>query len=89
MSKPSQTLHGSCACGRNRYVVEIPAKESQLAELRYDNTAASRKLRIPPFHHLTPQLSTPYPNINITSSIHPSYPTTTLTHSPTRTPAQN
>ncbi|KAF2017816.1 hypothetical protein BU24DRAFT_160060 [Aaosphaeria arxii CBS 175.79] len=37
-----QTLHGSCACGRNRYVVEIPEQEMQLAELRYDNTSASR-----------------------------------------------
>jgi hypothetical protein len=41
----NQTLHGSCACGRNRYVVEIPTQEGQLAELRYDNTAASRKSR--------------------------------------------
>ncbi|KAF2792035.1 hypothetical protein K505DRAFT_326427 [Melanomma pulvis-pyrius CBS 109.77] len=39
----NQTLHGSCACGRNRYVVEIPAKDAQLAELRYDNTSASRQ----------------------------------------------
>ncbi|KAF2200263.1 hypothetical protein GQ43DRAFT_79956 [Delitschia confertaspora ATCC 74209] len=37
-----QTLHGSCACGRNRYVVEVPAGQAQLAELRYDNTNASR-----------------------------------------------
>ncbi|KAF2189310.1 hypothetical protein K469DRAFT_748000 [Zopfia rhizophila CBS 207.26] len=37
-----QTLHGSCACGRNRYVVEIPAQQAQLAELRYDNSSASR-----------------------------------------------
>ncbi|KAJ4292784.1 hypothetical protein N0V90_009447 [Kalmusia sp. IMI 367209] len=29
----AQTLHGSCACGRNRYVVEIPQKQTQLAEL--------------------------------------------------------
>jgi len=40
---PDHTLHGSCACGRNRYVVEIPTKQSQLAELRYDNTSASRE----------------------------------------------
>jgi len=39
----TQTLHGSCACGRNRYVVEIPAQQARLAELRYDNTSASRK----------------------------------------------
>lgn len=38
-----QTLHGSCACGRNRYVVEIPEENKiELAELRYDNTSASR-----------------------------------------------
>ncbi|KAF1974248.1 hypothetical protein BU23DRAFT_553616 [Bimuria novae-zelandiae CBS 107.79] len=38
----AQTLHGSCACGRNRYVVEIPRTQVQLAELMYDNTSASR-----------------------------------------------
>ncbi|KAH7086263.1 hypothetical protein FB567DRAFT_66609 [Paraphoma chrysanthemicola] len=38
----TQTLHGSCACGRNRYVVEIPTQHAQQAELRYDNTSASR-----------------------------------------------
>jgi hypothetical protein len=37
-----QTLHGSCACGRNRYVIEIPPQQLQLAELRYDNSNASR-----------------------------------------------
>jgi hypothetical protein len=39
----AQTLHGSCACGRNRYVVEIPPEQVQHAELRYDNSSASRK----------------------------------------------
>ncbi|XP_014558326.1 hypothetical protein COCVIDRAFT_94782 [Bipolaris victoriae FI3] len=38
----TQTLHGSCACGRNRYVIEIPAQQVRQAELRYDNTPASR-----------------------------------------------
>jgi hypothetical protein len=38
----TQTLHGACACGRNRYVVEMPSQELQLAELLYDNTSASR-----------------------------------------------
>ncbi|KAJ4366286.1 hypothetical protein N0V83_007922 [Neocucurbitaria cava] len=38
----TQTLHGCCACGRNRYVVQIPPQQVQQAELRYDNTAASR-----------------------------------------------
>jgi hypothetical protein len=44
----TQTLHGSCACGRNRYVVDIPAQQVQHAELRYDNTSASRKFACPP-----------------------------------------
>ncbi|KAF2638195.1 hypothetical protein P280DRAFT_77977 [Massarina eburnea CBS 473.64] len=35
-------LHGSCACGRNRYTVDIPSQQTRLAELRYDNTSASR-----------------------------------------------
>jgi len=39
----TQTLHGSCACGRNRYVIEIPPGRVQQAELRYDNTSASRE----------------------------------------------
>ncbi len=38
---PQQTLRGSCACGRNRYVVEVPQEQASRAELRYDNTAAS------------------------------------------------
>ncbi|KAF2853536.1 hypothetical protein T440DRAFT_389882 [Plenodomus tracheiphilus IPT5] len=44
----TQTLHGSCACGRNRYVVEIPAGHVQLAELLYDNTSTSRLLSASP-----------------------------------------
>ncbi|KAF2662596.1 hypothetical protein K491DRAFT_700352 [Lophiostoma macrostomum CBS 122681] len=43
-----QTLHGSCACGRNRYVVEFPAKQSSQAELRYDNTSSSRNISASP-----------------------------------------
>jgi len=38
-----RALHGSCACGRNRYIVEIPAGSAQLAELTYDNSSAARK----------------------------------------------
>ncbi|KAH7391177.1 hypothetical protein DE146DRAFT_618621 [Phaeosphaeria sp. MPI-PUGE-AT-0046c] len=38
----TQTLHGACACGRNRYVVEMPPGSMRQAELRYDNTSASR-----------------------------------------------
>ncbi|KAF2470898.1 uncharacterized protein BDR25DRAFT_325230 [Lindgomyces ingoldianus] len=37
-----QTLHGSCACGRNRYVVEIPQQQVSLAEILCDSTSASR-----------------------------------------------
>ncbi|KAH9880809.1 hypothetical protein IAQ61_001103 [Plenodomus lingam] len=44
----TQTLHGSCACGRNRYVVEMPAGHMQRAELLYDNTSASRLLSSSP-----------------------------------------
>ncbi|KAF2868859.1 hypothetical protein BDV95DRAFT_609764 [Massariosphaeria phaeospora] len=53
-----QTLHGSCACGRNRYVVEIPVDDAQLAELRYDNTSASRSNAASP---LTLWLRVPLP----------------------------
>lgn len=38
----SQTLHGCCACGRNRYEIEIPSSEVDKAEIRYDNSSASR-----------------------------------------------
>lgn len=38
----SQMLRGSCACGRNRYVVEIPQTQAQRAELTWDSSAASR-----------------------------------------------
>ena len=41
-----RALHGSCACGRNRYIVEIPAGSAQLAELTYDNSSAARKSKI-------------------------------------------
>ncbi|KAL6706390.1 hypothetical protein ACN47E_005496 [Coniothyrium glycines] len=46
----AQTFHGSCACGRNRYVVEIPSGQLQRAELLYDNSSASR-------HHSASPLS--------------------------------
>jgi hypothetical protein len=39
----AQTLKGACACGRNRYVVEMPAEAAQRAELRYDNTSTTRE----------------------------------------------
>lgn len=42
----TQTLHGACACGRNRYVVELPSQHLDQAELRYDNTSASRMSRL-------------------------------------------
>lgn len=38
----SETLRGSCACGRFRYVVEIPREEVEKAEVCYDNTSTSR-----------------------------------------------
>ena len=50
----ARTLHGSCACGRNRYVVEMPQAHTQLAELRYDNTSASRKFSPPKVASLRP-----------------------------------
>ncbi|KAF2272078.1 uncharacterized protein EI97DRAFT_386577 [Westerdykella ornata] len=43
-----ETLHGSCACGRNRYVIQVPLEKAQLAEIRYDTSAASRNLAASP-----------------------------------------
>lgn len=43
-SMETHTLSGCCGCGRNRYVVEIPAQHVQQAQIIYDNTSASRKL---------------------------------------------
>ncbi|KAH3911441.1 hypothetical protein HBI56_103970 [Parastagonospora nodorum] len=54
----TRTLHGSCACGRNRYVVEMPSHEMRLAQLLYDNTSASRHLSANP---LTLWLRVPLP----------------------------
>ncbi|KAF2751475.1 hypothetical protein M011DRAFT_464206 [Sporormia fimetaria CBS 119925] len=48
MAAAYETLHGSCACGRNRYVIEVPVDQVQLAEVRYDNSAASRSLYASP-----------------------------------------
>ncbi|PVI05665.1 hypothetical protein DM02DRAFT_639094 [Periconia macrospinosa] len=36
------TLRGSCACGRIRYTIDIPTEQTELAELKYDNTNATR-----------------------------------------------
>ncbi|KAF2820308.1 hypothetical protein CC86DRAFT_305355 [Ophiobolus disseminans] len=54
----TQRLHGACACGRNRYVVEMPSQQVQQAELRYDNTSASRQHSASP---LTLWLRVPLP----------------------------
>ncbi|OCK85868.1 hypothetical protein K432DRAFT_377248 [Lepidopterella palustris CBS 459.81] len=53
-----RALRGSCACGRIRYVIEIPAAEAQLAELRYDNSNAARHHQASP---LTLWLRVPLP----------------------------
>ena len=44
MDGPTSSLRGSCACGRNRYVIDIPQSSSQLAQLLFDNSSLSRKL---------------------------------------------
>ncbi|KAF2493841.1 hypothetical protein BU16DRAFT_528045 [Lophium mytilinum] len=43
-----RALRGSCGCGRFRFIVEIPAQSAQLAELRYDNSSASRHQQASP-----------------------------------------
>ncbi|KAH7394579.1 hypothetical protein BKA66DRAFT_410610 [Pyrenochaeta sp. MPI-SDFR-AT-0127] len=70
----TQTLHGSCACGRNRYVVEVPSQQAQQAELRYDNTSASRHHSASP---LTIWLRVPLPWV--TSATFAQYPDETRT----------
>ncbi|KAF2090915.1 hypothetical protein K490DRAFT_34659 [Saccharata proteae CBS 121410] len=37
-------LHGSCACGRNQYVVEIPSTSTRAAQVLLDNSSLNRKL---------------------------------------------
>jgi hypothetical protein len=39
----SNMLRGCCACGRNRYVVEVPAGSVELAQVFFDTTTASRQ----------------------------------------------
>ncbi|EON69007.1 hypothetical protein W97_08265 [Coniosporium apollinis CBS 100218] len=43
-----QALRGSCACGRNRYVVEIPPSSAQLAGVFLDNSSSSRRHQASP-----------------------------------------
>jgi len=38
----AQRLHGSCSCGRFRHIVDLPPQSAGRAELRYDNSSASR-----------------------------------------------
>ncbi|TID27016.1 hypothetical protein E2P81_ATG01473 [Venturia nashicola] len=35
--------HGTCACGRNTYVIEIPNASSQLAQVYLDNSSSNRR----------------------------------------------
>ncbi|KAF9691915.1 hypothetical protein EKO04_009915 [Ascochyta lentis] len=51
-------LHGSCSCGRFRHVVDLPSQETRRAELRYDNSSASRQHSASP---LTLWLRVPLP----------------------------
>lgn len=39
----AQRLHGSCSCGRFRHIVDLPSQHAGRAELRYDNSSASRR----------------------------------------------
>jgi hypothetical protein len=41
----AQRLHGSCSCGRFRHIVDLPPQSAGRAELRYDNSSASRTSR--------------------------------------------
>lgn len=39
---PEHALRGACACGRNRYIVEVPRGSTQLAEVLFDTTRMTR-----------------------------------------------
>ncbi|KAH6643205.1 hypothetical protein C7974DRAFT_119497 [Boeremia exigua] len=54
----AQRLHGSCSCGRFRHVVDLPSQHAGQAELRYDNSSASRQHSASP---LTLWLRVPLP----------------------------
>ncbi|KAF1923672.1 uncharacterized protein M421DRAFT_74688 [Didymella exigua CBS 183.55] len=54
----AQRLHGSCSCGRFRYIVDLPSQHAGQAELRYDNSSASRQHSASP---LTLWLRVPLP----------------------------
>ncbi|UPX13128.1 uncharacterized protein EKO05_0003654 [Ascochyta rabiei] len=51
-------LHGSCSCGRFRHAVDLPSQQTERAELRYDNSSASRQHSASP---LTLWLRVPLP----------------------------
>ncbi|KAF2998303.1 hypothetical protein E8E13_007478 [Curvularia kusanoi] len=54
----AQRLHGSCSCGRFRHIVDLPSQYAGRAELRYDNSSASRQHSASP---LTLWLRVPLP----------------------------
>lgn len=44
-----RTLHGSCACGRNHYIVEVPPSSDQLASILFDSSLRTRRHQATPF----------------------------------------
>ncbi|KAF2435475.1 hypothetical protein EJ08DRAFT_645769 [Tothia fuscella] len=42
-------LHGSCSCGRNNYVIEIPSTSKHLAQVYFDNSNVNRRHLASPF----------------------------------------
>ncbi|KAL2351058.1 hypothetical protein BJ546DRAFT_998775 [Cryomyces antarcticus] len=44
----SRHLHGSCACGRNQYIVEIPPASTEVAQVFFENGSASRRHQAAP-----------------------------------------
>ncbi|KAL1640873.1 hypothetical protein SLS58_006488 [Diplodia intermedia] len=44
-----RTLEGSCACGRNHYVVQVPPASDQLASVLFDSSLRTRRHQGTPF----------------------------------------
>jgi len=44
-----RALRGSCSCGRNRYVIEIPQSSTEGAQIVFDNSNLQRRLQAAPF----------------------------------------
>ncbi|KAB2575671.1 Mss4-like protein [Lasiodiplodia theobromae] len=44
-----RTLQGSCACGRNHYVVQVPPASDQLASVLFDSSLRTRRHQGTPF----------------------------------------